>query len=61
MQRGRHGIRRALSGLFVEQLEKVAGNFLWLENNRHNYRGSPEWLEYFDAAVIDAKEAILDH
>jgi multidrug resistance efflux pump len=44
-------------GKALEQAEKALGGLVWLDNNRHNY-GSKKWLQFFDAAVKDARAAL---
>ena len=41
----------------IEILERAVSGFMWIDDNRHNY-GTPLWLEFFDAAMMDARVAM---
>ena len=50
---------RALDSLTqrVKELEGVANDVIWLDNNIHNY-GTDGWRSYFKAALRDAKRVM---
>lgn len=45
-----------LEGGLVSELVAACGGVNWLRLNRANY-GTPDWLEFFDAAATDAGDA----